>query len=282
MAAVSIVGTSQRVVDAPGLTIDELAGNVATKNDKISIAHVNAKKGTKEPFLTLHYDEWICILKGKIFFETNDGNVTANAGQTVFIKSGTRFRPSFLEDSEYIPVCLPAFSPDRCVREDGDNQEGLKISDNLKDLHKKPQHQGNSGSRPETLYHMTTKAEWEKAKADNHAYYPKTFEVDGFYTHATGVPSRLIETANHFYQDVQGDWICLEFRRSILKSRYGIFVKDEEAMPVGDKSVSDHWKSEKKNWICPHVYGGLPIDCIEKEYQMVRDGAKFLNIEGLC
>ena len=27
MAAVSIVGTSQRVVDAPGLTIDELAGN---------------------------------------------------------------------------------------------------------------------------------------------------------------------------------------------------------------------------------------------------------------
>ena len=47
---------------------------------------------------------------------------------------------------------------------------------------------------------MTTKAEWEKAKAENHAYYPKTFEVDGFYTHATGVPSRLIETANHFYQ----------------------------------------------------------------------------------
>ena len=47
---------------------------------------------------------------------------------------------------------------------------------------------------------MTTKAEWEKAKADNHAYYPKTFEADGLYTHATGVPSRLIETANHFYQ----------------------------------------------------------------------------------
>ena len=46
----------------------------------------------------------------------------------------------------------------------------------------------------------TTRAEWEKAKADNHAYYPKTFEADGNYTHATGVPSRLIETANHFYQ----------------------------------------------------------------------------------
>ena len=47
---------------------------------------------------------------------------------------------------------------------------------------------------------MTTAAEWEKAKAQGHAYYPKTFEADGDYTHATGVPGRLIETANHFYQ----------------------------------------------------------------------------------
>ena len=47
---------------------------------------------------------------------------------------------------------------------------------------------------------MTTAAEWEAAKSKGHAYYPKTFEADGDYTHATGVPSRLIETANHFYQ----------------------------------------------------------------------------------
>ena len=40
MATISIVGTSRRVVDAPGLTIDELAGNVASNDDRISIAHV--------------------------------------------------------------------------------------------------------------------------------------------------------------------------------------------------------------------------------------------------
>ena len=45
------------------------------------------------------------------------------------------FRPSFIEDSVYVPVCLPAFRPDRCVREDGDNQEGRGIADNLKKLH---------------------------------------------------------------------------------------------------------------------------------------------------
>merc|ERR1712153_132456 len=84
---------------------------------------------------------------------------------------------------------------------------------------------------------MITKDEWEKAKAENHAYYPKTFEADGLYTHATGVPSRLVETANHFYQDVSGDWICLQFRRSILRSKFGIAVKDEAAMPVKNKSL---------------------------------------------
>jgi len=280
MANVSIIGKSQRVVDAPGLTIDELAGNVASKEDRISIAFVEAKKGTAEPFLTLHYDEWICIKKGKILFENDGENVTATVGDTVFIKKGTRFRPSFLEDSEYIPVCLPAFSPDRCIREDGENQEGQKIAENLKNLHtvkdKKPI------NPPEILYHMTTKAEWEKAKAENHAYYPKTFEVDGLYTHATGVPSRLIETANHFYQDVTGDWICLQFRRSVLRSKFGIAVRDEEAMAVGEKQVSDNWKAEENNWICPHVYGGIPLDCVEKEYRMIRDGPKFLKIEGLC
>jgi len=282
MASVSIIGKSHRVVDAPGLSIDELAGNVASNEDRISIAFVKAAKGTAEPFLTLHYDEWICVQKGKIFFENDGGNITANAGDTVFIKKGTRFRPSFLEDSEYIPVCLPAFTPDRCIREDGENKE---IAENLKKLHsKEPEKATNSSEdkKPEILYHMTTKAEWEKAKADNHAYYPKTFEADGFYTHATGVPSRLIETANHFYQDVSGDWICLEFKRSVLRSKFGIVVKDEMAMPVGEKQVSEDWKSEKNNWICPHVYGGIPLDCVEKEYKMIRDGPKFLKIEGLC
>ena len=97
---------------------------------------------------------------------------------------------------------MPAFRPDRCIREDGDNAEGQKISENLQNLHKKPEVTVNSteDQKPEILYHMTTKAEWEKAKAENHAYFPKTYEADGLYTHATGVPSRLIETANHFYQ----------------------------------------------------------------------------------
>ena len=62
----SIVGKSTRVVDVPGLTIDELAGNVASQSDRISIALVKAAAGTSEPWLTLHYTEWICVLKGRV------------------------------------------------------------------------------------------------------------------------------------------------------------------------------------------------------------------------
>ena len=62
-------------------------------------------------------------------------------------------------------------------------------------------------------------------KADNHAYYPKTFEADGLYTHATGVPSRLIETANHFYQG------------GYLTSPYSI--KTDLWIPIGISFPSD-------------------------------------------
>ena len=51
--------------------------------------------------------------------------------------------------------------------------------------------------------------------------------------------------------------------------------------PTGEKQVSGNWKEEKNNWICPHVYGGIPLDCVEKVYKMVRDGPKFLSIEGV-
>jgi len=266
------------VVDAPGLTIDELAGNVATKSDTLSIALVKASAGTSEPWLTLHYDEWICVLRGKVVIEHSGGSIVeVPAGKTVHIAPGSRFKPSFPEDCEYVPVCLPAFRPDRCIRED-ENSENAAIASKLKELHggAATAPAGTEESKPEMLYHMTTKAQWEAAKASGSAYYPPTFEVDGFYTHATGVPARLLTTANHFYQDVEGEWTCLAFTRTDLK-RCGIHVRDEQALPVGDKPVGANWS----NWICPHVIGGIPIGVVQKEYPMTRDGKVFKGILGL-
>eukprot|EP00438_Fugacium_kawagutii_P009850 Skav209417 [mRNA] locus=scaffold1411:201431:209169:+ [translate_table: standard] len=118
---VEVVGQSVRVVDTGLLSIDELAGNVATSNDRISIALVKVAEPTSEPWLTLHYDEWMCVLKGRMVpwlpdedaqfagnlqrvktthlpraFEVllhGDKKVEVLAGQTVFIAKGLAAGP---------------------------------------------------------------------------------------------------------------------------------------------------------------------------------------------
>lgn len=276
-----VVGSTVRVVDTEGLKIDELVGNVAGGGDEISIASVSAAAGAAEPWLTLHYDEWICVLRGRCVLSVGGGaeDLVVEAGRAVRIAKGTRFRPRFPVDTEYVPVCVPAFRPDRCVRED-DTEEGARVAGRLASLHgggAAAEAAEAAEAPPEVLYHMTTVAEWEAARAAG-VYYPKTYEQDGFYTHATGVPSRLLATANHFYRDVPGDWVCLRFTRSALRAA-GIHVRDEEAMPVGDKPVDDSWRSA---WICPHVIGGIPAAVVDAEFAMTRSGTEFTGIDELC
>lgn len=272
-----IIGKSVCVVNHEGLTIDELCGNVATKNDKISIAHVKVSEPCSEPWLTLHYDEWICCLRGKIELHYGQSNVlTVHAGETVFVEKGERFRPVFPEgDTEYIPVCLPAFRPDRCIRE----EENSKVSKKLQELHN-TQNLKQDFSSVEKLYHMCQNSLWHEAMIKQEAYYPPTFEKDGMFTHATAVPQRLIETANHFYTDVEGEWICLELSRNALY-RIGIDTVFEEAKPVGETNVSNTWEY----WVCPHIYGGLPTTIkgiVTNIFPMKRDSdGTFLSIEGL-
>ena len=80
-----------------------------------------------------------------------------------------------MEDSEYVPVCLPAFSPSRCIREDGDNVEGNKISANLKDLHGTRNNQSAEEDSKDLLYHMTSVKEWEAAKVNNNRSINRKF-----------------------------------------------------------------------------------------------------------
>ena len=73
-----------------------------------------------------------------------------------------------------------------------------------------------------------------------------------------------------------GDWICVTFKRSALR-KCGIFVRDEEAMPVGQKAVGEAWGQ----WVCPHVIGGLPTHIVDQEFKMTREGEQFTGISGL-
>jgi len=48
------------------------------------------------------------------------------------------------------------------------------------------------------IYHMCQERLWQKAVESGKAYFPPTFEEDGFFIHATAVPIQLIEIANQF------------------------------------------------------------------------------------
>ena len=70
--------------------------------------------------------------------------------------------------------------------------------------------------------------------------------------------------------------VCLRMTRDAQQN--GIIGKDEEAMPVGDKAVSDSWIESK--WVCPHILGGIPPRVVMQCF-MTRDGPRFVAIEGL-
>ena len=286
---VRISGRSVRVVEHSGVTIDELVGNVATKNDELSVAMVNVRVApASEPWLTLHYDEWMSVVKGYIEIheedESKERKITrVNEGETVFISKGSRFQPVFPVVASYIPTCLPAFAPDRCIREEG--TELSDVSKRLNELHSKEVTDqkvlsaddiNSKYDNVKTIYHMAQKSLWDQCS--KRAYFPPSFKKDGF-THATAIASTLIDTANHFYTDTKGEWICIELDRDALQ-KLGIVTIFEGPAPVGDIETNKNW-----NHICPHVYGGLPahIDGVVKRiYPMTRDvGGKFLSIEGL-
>ena len=145
---VSVVGKATNVVKTDSFAIDECAGNVATKDDRMSLARVWVSQPGQEPWLTLGYDEWIYCCSGRLVFGLTDGStVELKAGETALVDKGTRFQPRFPEaGTSYIPVCIPAFRPDRCVREEASCCSG--VAKRLAALHTKVE------DAPEVLYHM--------------------------------------------------------------------------------------------------------------------------------
>jgi uncharacterized protein (DUF952 family)/mannose-6-phosphate isomerase-like protein (cupin superfamily) len=283
-----IIGKSVTVVEVGGLCIDELAGNVSTGDDTMSIARVIVSEPAAEPWLTLEYDEWICVIKGKIELHYGDCQIlVVKAGETCLISKGERFRPVFpVGGTEYFPVCIPAFKPERCHREEDVVSD---LSKNLKKLHSNnggdvacltaPSAADIAGFNVDRLFHMCQKASWDAAVAKGVAYFPPTFEADGGFTHATAVAERLIDTANHFYKSSQGNWICLELSKEALQ-RVGIITRFEEAKPVGERATGANWSA----WICPHIFGGIPTQIngiVINTYAMMRDQeGNFLSLEG--
>lgn len=203
------------------------------------------------------------VLKGSVTIEHSHGEkVVVPAGQAVYLAKGERVRWVFTEEAEYVPICLPAFSPGNCFREEGANA-------------KPPKHDQHTH-----IYHLVQKHIWEECKAKKSTYYPPTYEADGF-THATADPKFLIGVANHFYKDVKADWLCLGMTRASL-AKANLTLKFEDPEPVGKTPALNADQSGGERF--PHIYGGIPSSGVVFEERVVKraDDGTYLSIDGLC
>ena len=254
------------VVKDKNVTIDEYFGGAScapcgsAAGPDISFAHVKAKAGWAEEWQAPEFDEYVLILKGSVTIEHSHGkSLKAPAGKAVFLAKGERVKWHFTEDAEYIPICLPAFSPNNIHREEGGSA--------------RPTHDKHAN-----IYHLVQKKLWEECKRTGKTYYPPSYEADGF-THATADPKYLIEVANHFYKNVKAEWLCLGMTRKSFGEQ-NITLKFEWPSPVGTTPSLTSEQSGGERF--PHIYGGIPTSLPYEERVVHRaaDGT-YLSIEGL-
>jgi ethanolamine utilization protein EutQ (cupin superfamily) len=104
----------------PPKVIEEFVGRVNSATSAVSVARMVSPSGWSEPGQTPEFDEFTVVLRGALHVETRDGDLRAEAGQTVVVERGEWVRYSTPEagGAEYISVCVPAFSP-ASVHRDG-------------------------------------------------------------------------------------------------------------------------------------------------------------------
>lgn len=110
------------VVSTPALTIQEYFGNVASHNSNISACLVKVTAACEEPYQVADFDEYLLVTSGLLVVTHGGGTTTVKQGEGLFLRKGMRLKISWPGPCQYVPICLPAFSPAICHRE---AEEGL-------------------------------------------------------------------------------------------------------------------------------------------------------------
>ncbi len=102
----------------PPKRIDEYVGRVNSRTEAVSVAHMRSPKGWSEPGQRPEFDEFTVVLKGTLHVTHEDGTMLVSAGQGVIAHGGEWVQYGTPDEAtEYIAVCLPAFSPDTVHRD---------------------------------------------------------------------------------------------------------------------------------------------------------------------
>ncbi len=118
-----LIPAPTRIPVPGGKTIDEYVGRVTTGTDSISVAHMTAPPGWTEPAQQPAFDEITVVLRGAVVVEVIEGDETTrhvvSAGSAIITRAGEKVRYSTdSEETEYVAVCLPAFSPELADRDE--------------------------------------------------------------------------------------------------------------------------------------------------------------------
>ncbi|KAG2430658.1 hypothetical protein HYH02_013656 [Chlamydomonas schloesseri] len=133
------------------------------------------------------------------------------------------------------------------------------------------------------LYHLVQESIWAKCKADGAAYYPPTYEQDGFI-HLTADARFLLGVGNLFYKDVAGTFLLLVLDSEKLSAK----VIFEPAAAVGNKpsdglAAGGAETAKEALPLFPHLYGTIDFGAVTAELPIERDAAgEFLSIPGLA
>lgn len=103
-----------------GKLIEEHFGKASLGGDAFSLARMVAPPHWSEPWQKPEFDEYTLVVRGKKQVELEDQTIVLEAGQSVAIKSGcaVRYSNPFEEETEYVSLCIPAFSPDLVHRQE--------------------------------------------------------------------------------------------------------------------------------------------------------------------
>lgn len=104
----------------PPKLIDEYVGRASTGQDGVSIAHMRSPSGWVEPGQRPEFDEFTIVMRGALVVESEDGQMTVQAGQAVHARPGewVRYSTPGTDGAEYISVCVPAFAPGTVHRDE--------------------------------------------------------------------------------------------------------------------------------------------------------------------
>jgi len=117
----TLISTPTRIKPAGNLpkTIDEYVGRANNREDRVSVAHMRSPAGWKEPGQTPEFHEYTLVLSGRLLVRHKDGVLEVPAGQAVITNPGEWVQYSTpSEATEYIAICLPAFSIEAVHRDE--------------------------------------------------------------------------------------------------------------------------------------------------------------------